>query len=213
MSHLDFWNSVKETDTKYTKQYEEGGKTLTAINPMYTIQKATEKFGMYGKGWGVNLLTYSIIKGADGTPLVVALDAEFWWREDEVIYAFPISSEMDFWNGKTINQNVRKSLLTDVTTKALSKLGFNADVYMGQFDDVGYVDGQKLKHELNTIVFNNQALKKYADTIRTHMASGETPNQIKENILKKYRSIDKKTEAILRTLTLDNLDDNINLIQ
>jgi hypothetical protein len=213
MSNLDFWNSVRETDTKYTKQYEEGGKTLTAINPQYTIKKATEALGYYGKTWGVRNLQYSTINGADGTPLVVTLDAEFWWREDEVIYAFPISSEMDFWNGKTINQNIRKSLLTDVTTKALSKLGFNADVYMGQFDDMVYVDGQKLKHELNNVVFNNQALKKYADTIRTHMLAGETPEQIKENILKKYRSIDKKTEAILRTLTLDNLDDNINLIQ
>jgi hypothetical protein len=213
MSNLDFWNSVKETDTKYTKEYVDGDKVLTAITPMYTIQKATEKFGMYGKGWGVRDCVYGTINGGDGSPLVVTLDAMFWWSEGKDYYTFPISSEMDFWNGKTINQNVRKSLLTDVTTKALSKLGFNADVYMGQFDDPGYVDGQKLKHELNNIVFNNQALKKYADTIRTHMLAGETPEQIKENILKKYRSIDKKTEAILRTLTLDNLDDNINLIQ
>jgi hypothetical protein len=210
MSNLTFWNTVKETKPQYTKPYQDGDKELTSINPQYNIMKATEAFGMYGKEWGVENLNYETTYGVDGSPLVVSLDADFWYKHEETKHSFPVSSEMDFWSGKgIIAQNVRKSLLTDVTGKALSKLGFNADIYLGQYDDPSYVDGQKLKHTLNNVVFNNEALKAYADTVRAHLQSGETPQQIKENILKKYRSIDKRTEAILKTLTVETIDETI----
>ena len=39
-----------------------------------------------------------------------------------------------------------KKLLTNARSKALSMVGFGADVYMGMFDDVEYVNLAKIKH-------------------------------------------------------------------
>jgi hypothetical protein len=44
-------------------------------------------------------------------------------------------------NAKTkIDDNFAKKLETDALTKAISKLGFNADIFMGKFDDQRYLD-------------------------------------------------------------------------
>ena len=43
-------------------------------------------------------------------------------------------------NAKTmLDDNFAKKLETDTLTKAISKLGFNADIFMGLFDDVKYL--------------------------------------------------------------------------
>ena len=43
-------------------------------------------------------------------------------------------------NAKTkVDDNFAKKLETDTLTKAISKLGFNADIFMGLFDDVKYL--------------------------------------------------------------------------
>jgi hypothetical protein len=43
-------------------------------------------------------------------------------------------------NAKTkIDDNFAKKLETDTLTKAISKLGFNADIFMGKFDDTRYL--------------------------------------------------------------------------
>ena len=43
-------------------------------------------------------------------------------------------------NAKTkIDDNFAKKLETDALTKAISKLGFNADIFMGKFDDTRYL--------------------------------------------------------------------------
>ena len=39
-----------------------------------------------------------------------------------------------------IDDNFAKKLETDTLTKALSKLGFNADIFLGKFDDIRYVE-------------------------------------------------------------------------
>jgi hypothetical protein len=48
-----------------------------------------------------------------------------------------------------IDDNYAKKLETDALTKALSKLGFNADIFLGKFDDVRYVD--EMKEEFNFV--------------------------------------------------------------
>jgi len=42
-------------------------------------------------------------------------------------------------NGLYIDKDWAKKIETDVTTKALSKLGFNADIFKGNWDDDKYV--------------------------------------------------------------------------
>ena len=53
MENLDFWNSVEKTDVKFAKQIEVSRQLRTVIHAQYKKKIITEKFGMYGKGWGV----------------------------------------------------------------------------------------------------------------------------------------------------------------
>ena len=47
---------------------------------------------------------------------------------------------------KMVDADFAKKIETDALTKALSKLGFNADVFMGRFDDTKYVLEMQQKH-------------------------------------------------------------------
>ena len=42
--------------------------------------------------------------------------------------------------GSRVDDDFAKKVATDALTKGLSKLGFNADVFMGRFDDNKYVN-------------------------------------------------------------------------
>ena len=46
-------------------------------------------------------------------------------------------------NCTMVDDNFAKKIETDALTKAISKLGFNADIFMGKFDDVRYVEEMK----------------------------------------------------------------------
>ena len=143
MSNLDVWDKVKETDPKYTKPAKIGGMTITAIAPQYQIMLATEQFGPYGKGFGFKSieLDYSLIEQFN---LVVFKGVFFHpGGEFEIIN----SSKMFMDRAqKMVDADFAKKIETDALTKALSKLGFNADVFMGRFDDTKYVLEMQAKH-------------------------------------------------------------------
>jgi hypothetical protein len=52
-----------------------------------------------------------------------------------------------FINAKTKVDNDAKKIETDTLTKAISKLGFNADIFMGKFDDLRYIE--EMNEEFN----------------------------------------------------------------
>ena len=55
---------------------------------------------------------------------------------------FPITSSISAYKDGAMTKpdaDFAKKVETDALTKALSKLGFNADVFMGMFDDHKYV--------------------------------------------------------------------------
>jgi hypothetical protein len=143
MSNLDLWDKVKETDPKYTKPAKIGGMTITAIAPQYQIMLATEQFGPYGKGFGFKSieLDYSLIERFN---LVVFKGVFFHpGGEFEIIN----SSKMFMDRAqKMVDADFAKKIETDALTKALSKLGFNADVFMGRFDDTKYVLEMQAKY-------------------------------------------------------------------
>ncbi|MFQ5631094.1 MAG: hypothetical protein ACE5I1_20160, partial [bacterium] len=66
----------------------------------------------------------------------------YTWKGER--YAFPIESSIAhstvMKNGPRLDDECIKKVVTDAETKALSKLGFNADVFLGLFDDSRYVD-------------------------------------------------------------------------
>jgi len=136
MNNLELWNKVERTNPKYTKKANVKGNNITAIAPQYQIKNVTEQFGSYGKTWGFKSLDFDYTL-VDSLGLVV-LHAVFYYPEGE----FPIKNAQNIFidNAKTkIDDNFAKKLETDTLTKAISKLGFNADIFMGLFDDVKYL--------------------------------------------------------------------------
>lgn len=135
-NHLELWNKVEKTNPKYTKKANVGGNNITSIAPQYQIKNVTEQFGIYGKTWGFKQLNFDYTLASEFG--LVILDAIFFFPDGE----FPIKNAQKLFmdNAKTkIDDNFAKKLETDTLTKAISKLGFNADIFMGLFDDVKYL--------------------------------------------------------------------------
>lgn len=135
MTKTQLWEAVCKTDPAYTREVNQRGG-FTSINAQYQMHMATEQFGPYGDSWGVKDLKYGYVTNGEGTPVEIYLEAIFWYKlEADHIAEFPISGDARYSPG----QDLRKKLLTDVTTKSLSKLGFNADVFLGLYDDPEYL--------------------------------------------------------------------------
>lgn len=134
--NLKLWNAVEKTNPKYTKQANVGGNKITSIAPQYQIMNVTEQFGSYGKTWGFkNIeLDYTLVSEFN----LIVFKAIFFYPGGEFPTINSIKMFMD--NAKIkIDDNFAKKLETDTLTKAISKLGFNADIFMGKFDDVKYL--------------------------------------------------------------------------
>ena len=138
--NMRLWNKVCNTDKDFTKDFAIDGNALTAINAQYQTMKATEIWGEYGYLWGLRDLVYNFIK-EKGSIIMVTLDAKFYYMtETGVTVEFPVSTDMPFRKHTgDLETDFRKKLLTDAKSKALSMLGFSADIYMGMWDSNKYL--------------------------------------------------------------------------
>jgi len=139
-TNLELWHKVEKTNPKYTKQANVGGNKITSIAPQFQIMNVTEQFGSYGKTWGFKNIQLDYTLASEFN--LIVFKGIFFYPDGE----FPIinSIKMFMDNAKTkIDDNFAKKLETDALTKAISKLGFNADIFMGKFDDVRYVEEMK----------------------------------------------------------------------
>jgi len=135
-TNLELWHKVEKTNPKYTKQANVGGNKITSISPQYQIMNVTEQFGSYGKNWGFKNIELDYTLATEFN--LIVFKGMFFYPDGE----FPIinSIKMFMDNAKTkIDDNFAKKLETDALTKAISKLGFNADIFMGKFDDTRYL--------------------------------------------------------------------------
>lgn len=175
--NMKLWNSVSETDPNTTKEVSQRGG-FTSICAQAQIKRATELWGPYGTTWKIRDCVWRMISDADGTPLELTLDAVFEYP----MGSFEISSDTAFRAGN----DSRKKLLTDVTTKSLSKLGFNSDVFEGLFDDNKYVTGLHDKYSNKVFTFKDGAtrtkwLGDAATTIKTLFNPEEIAQWEKDN--------------------------------
>jgi len=139
---MELWNSVCVTDPDITQHVNQRGG-FTAICAQAQFKRATELWGPYGDKWGMSDISYGEIKDGKGDTVEITMLGSFFYPLGEVLASFVIGSDIKFRAG----DDSRKKLLTDATTKALSKLGFNADVFEGKFDDNKYVAGLKEKNK------------------------------------------------------------------
>ncbi|MCR9214806.1 MAG: hypothetical protein NXI13_13905 [Proteobacteria bacterium] len=135
--NLELWNSVCETDPDHTKSVRLGGKHYTAIDPYRQIVSATAKFGPVGKGWG-----WEVVEVSYPPNDTVAVRLRLWHDSQDQFVEHWGQNGLYTDNAKSkADQDCVKKATTDGITKCLSMLGFNADVFLGKFDDNKYVQG------------------------------------------------------------------------
>ena len=135
-NNLELWSKVEKTNPNYTKKANVKGNNITSISPQFQIKNATEQFGSYGTTWGFKNMNIDYTLKELG---LVAFKALFYYPGGEFETINSIQLYRD--NAMTkIDDNFAKKLETDTLTKALSKLGFNADIFLGKFDDIRYLE-------------------------------------------------------------------------
>ena len=136
--NLELWRQVEKTDPRHTKPVTSRGG-YTSIGAQYQAYVATKLWGPMGGTWGIRKLLFGMTHDAEGSPIEIWAEGEFFYPGGSI----EIASDMSYKPGN----DSRKKLRTDMMTKALSQLGFSADVFMGLFDDNKYVQ-QRLQEVL-----------------------------------------------------------------
>lgn len=133
---MEVWDAVSRTNPDHTKHVNQRGG-FTAIDAHYQIMNATAQFGPIGVGWGYT----------SGEPIfqgeVVIVPVTLWHGDRSNSFG-PVYGCAKMFSGK-LDADAPKKAGTDALTKLLSQLGFNADVFLGKFDDNKYVS--ELKEE------------------------------------------------------------------
>ena len=135
--NMKLWSAVEKTDPKHTKKAKIGGMSITAIAPQYQLLKATEQFGPYAIKWGFKDIEfdYSLLP----TQKLVVFKGRFFCPDGECTVVNSAKIYMDR-KEEMVDADFAKKMETDALTKVLSKMGFNADVFMGRYDDHKYVE-------------------------------------------------------------------------
>lgn len=127
--NMDIWNRNCITEGKYTKE-KPGGFKLTAIDAQYQLRMATEEFGAMGEGFGMKDERFEIHDG------ILFYQAIFWWIRGDEGGEYCMFSDIKV----EANRDIAKKVQTSALSKAFSRLGFNADVYLNEFIDNEYVE-------------------------------------------------------------------------
>lgn len=141
---MRIWGAVSATDPKHVKKVGQRGG-FSAVCATYQIRQATELWGPMGTLWGPEDVVYEIVPTIEGASLVTC----------ELNLAYPggkvqaIKAACDFLTkgkfGLKADVEAWKKSRTNAITKALSQLGFAADVFLGLFDDNQYVQQHAAK--------------------------------------------------------------------
>ncbi len=146
--NLALWDSVAKTDPNYTKGFRKGGGfSGTSPNATYQVMRATRRWGPQGIGWGVEKMEEAMLKGhtlkCGDACLVHCIYIRLWYKENGCtgeVFAFGQTTFVgENKYGAFTDEEAPKKSCTDATMKALSKLGFSADIFLGFYDDNKYV--------------------------------------------------------------------------
>lgn len=141
--NLAFWRLVEKTDPKITKKVEYGKRKFTTIDANAQIKNFTRMFGMYGDGWGIENESFHMYDSRN----LLLYQGTLWYIKDGEKKTISMASAIKVSHTTkqketvvtTIDDECVKKVRTDALTKEMSRMGFNADIFMGRFDDNRYV--------------------------------------------------------------------------
>lgn len=149
------WDSVCRTSPGATKSAKVNGMQITVIDGYSMIRRATETFGPLGIGWGYEVMEerwdegapFYVKRGEDAEDdrliaLTHTIKLKLWYkwngeRGEIEQYGHTQAVYRSKWGASDDGEAPKKSLM-DAIKKSLSMLGFSADIFTGQYDDVEY---------------------------------------------------------------------------
>ncbi|EGJ3529015.1 hypothetical protein IHE81_002742 [Salmonella enterica] len=223
--NLELWKNVFKTDERFTTAFSVNGGG-TSINGTYMTMIATREFGPKGIGWGVDILEERFDNGAPITRTVKGTDGNNTWElipdgvggvltEKHHVIKIRLwyirnsvrGEEISFGctpyiygskYGPICDGEATKKSLTDATKKALSALGFCADIFMGLYDNPEYRQKNKAEFALKNASENaedaarvRQELDDKLTRVTNTIASAVSENEVN----KVYSSIAREAEV------------------
>lgn len=148
--NLSLWNKVQTSKSETLKGVNLGRK-FKSINAHSQVMAATEQFGPMGLGWGYEP-TYEEIFGMLRCQLkmwaiIDGQRSEFYSEGGCAIEPVAGDDARSIRKAAMANSDIFKKATTDALTKGLSVLGFNADVFLGLWDDNKYVQEQQRQEQ------------------------------------------------------------------
>ena len=179
-SNTWLWDQVEQTPPSITKDFQrKGGFKGTAINPTAQFKRATEIFGPVGAGWGWTVLNERYLDIGATQEVVHVVRLGFWWTDGSTRHAMEVYGQTMMVEKRKdyffVDEEAPKKSLTDALTKALSMLGFSADIHMGRWDDSKYVDERREEEaeEQRQVAKKKEPPK--SEKLKTAEASGKQP--------------------------------------
>jgi len=211
--NLKLWDDVKTPDPSYTKGFTgAGGFSGTSVNGVYTVRQLTEYFGKIGSGWGYEIIEDDFHNGhtvfneqgdSVGLVSVHTLKINFWYMEAGEKKSFQQYGHTPFitysrkFKSMSTDMEYAKKSLTDAISKAASLLGFNADVFMGKFDDRDYlqevVDDYDIKESDDKVQTAIDQRQEYEKLFKDNLALIKTAVSMNE-LEKVFASIVRKSK-------------------
>ena len=139
--NLQLWKELGKTAPDHTKSFKRaGGFQGTAIQPMWVIQRMTEKFGPCGEKWGTMEPQFQVVPAGDEVLVYCTLCVWYGGNGKQVVYGVGGDKVVGKnRHGTFSDDEAFKKAYTDALMNALKYIGVGADVHMGLFDDSKYV--------------------------------------------------------------------------
>ena len=159
--NMSIWSQVEKTAPEATKAAKVNGQQITSISGHHMVKRATEVFGPVGIGWGWTVAEERFDQGGEirndkgeilGHEVGHTIRIRLWFMQDgkhgevEQYGCTPFTYKSKW--GVTTDTEAPKKSLTDAIKKALSMLGFSADIFLGMYDDTDYVQQRQAEAAL-----------------------------------------------------------------
>ena len=188
------WNAVSKTNPDHTKPANKNFVNFTSIDPASQFQAATEQWGPFGKDWGLKNQDYSYMDFSNQTKLA-KLSAIFYYPDGEfeininlnVCYMTKAKPQKPSY--LKIDDEYCKKMETSAVSKSLAKLGFNADIFLGKFEDSQYLDFIQKEFTAKEKAENDKIEKEilFGDLYRLQKQLGYLEEKdTKESVYKEY---------------------------
>ena len=152
---MQIWNQVCATDPKYITAATRG---LSSVKAYKQFEMATKLWGPFGRSWFVRNphREYMPFKDRKGNETTMCLyTAEFHYPKGMIHIHADIKVDDQDWS---------KKVATAALTKGLSMIGFNADVFMSQFEDDIYRD-ERMQISQDNVAIDKAAKQKKKNDI------------------------------------------------